>query len=356
MTSMRLNWANEKRDKTETDLPSVSVIIPVYNGEADLPDLLQCLQRQTYPPDRVEFILVDNGSRDRTSEILHQFQTQPISFHHHPHAFTFRWCSETKVQSAYAARNTGIRAAKGEILGFTDADCRPQPDWLLQLIQPFRQPSVGIVAGEIQALPGQSRLEKYAEQQQTLAAKHTLAHPFCPYGQTANLAVRQQILQQIGLFRPYLTTGGDADLCWRILRSTSWTIAFAETAVVHHRHRSTWTELYRQWHRYGCSHRYLHQLHGIELAPVPTRRDYFYRWSRWLLKEIPTALAQLGTPPPQTSLFNVMMDTPIDLFCMRARAIGQQQATLTEQARQIEWLQKDRSEPGNLGRRIGGLT
>ncbi|MEG3876061.1 glycosyltransferase, partial [Microcoleus sp. herbarium19] len=50
--------------------PEVSVVVPVYNGEADLPDLIECLRSQTYPPDRVEYLLVDNNSRDRTSAIL----------------------------------------------------------------------------------------------------------------------------------------------------------------------------------------------------------------------------------------------------------------------------------------------
>jgi glycosyltransferase involved in cell wall biosynthesis len=41
-------------------LPEVSVVVPIYNGEADLPDLIECLRSQTYPPDSVEYLLVDN--------------------------------------------------------------------------------------------------------------------------------------------------------------------------------------------------------------------------------------------------------------------------------------------------------
>jgi Glycosyltransferases involved in cell wall biogenesis len=51
-------------------LPEVSVVVPIYNGEADLPDLIECLRSQTYAPNKVEYLLVDNKSGDRTSAIL----------------------------------------------------------------------------------------------------------------------------------------------------------------------------------------------------------------------------------------------------------------------------------------------
>ncbi|NEQ22022.1 MAG: glycosyltransferase, partial [Microcoleus sp. SIO2G3] len=54
----------------QKDLPKTTVIVPVYNGEADVPDLIKCLKAQTYPVDRVEYLLVDNASSDRTSLLL----------------------------------------------------------------------------------------------------------------------------------------------------------------------------------------------------------------------------------------------------------------------------------------------
>ncbi|HEY9631111.1 MAG TPA: glycosyltransferase [Coleofasciculaceae cyanobacterium] len=307
---------------------SVSVIIPIYNGAADLPDLLDCLQHQTFPGDRVEYCLVDNGSHDQTAAIIHAAQASP-------HPFTLRYLSETNIQSSYAARNTGIRAAQGSILAFTDADCRPQPQWLSALIAPFTDPQVGLVAGEITAFPGSSLLEHYADRHAVLSQKHTLAHPFCSYGQTANLALRRQILEQVGLFRPYLTTGGDADLCWRILQQTDWQIQLAAEATVQHRHRTTLTELRSQWQRYGRSNRYLHQLHGVSLTRAMTVRDYLYRSGRWLLKEIPRAIASGARGG---ALIDAIADTPLDLLCSQARDQGQRQALLPTAAADIARL------------------
>lgn len=311
-------------------LPQVSVIIPVYNGADDLPDLLQSLQAQTYPADRVEYLIVDNASRDRTRELLQaavlEWQQQGLQLH---------CLSETQIQSSYAARNTGIRAATGEILAFTDADCRPDPHWLEQLVQPFTNPAIGIVAGEILALPGHTLLEQHAEREGTLSQKHTLAHPFYPYGQTANLAIRRSALTEAGLFRAHLTTGGDADLCWRIQQTQHWQIYFAESATIKHRHRSTWQELQSQWRRYGRSNRYLHELHGVALMRDFKRKEYVYRWSRWFLKELP--LASLQAIAGKAGLVDLVA-TPIGLLCNQARSTGQREAQLPEAARQIEWL------------------
>ncbi|MGH1394414.1 MAG: glycosyltransferase [Trichormus sp.] len=310
-------------------LPMVSVVVPIYNGEADLPDLINCLVSQTYPKDRVEYLLVDNNSSDRTLSYLKTTAANsPITIH--------PW-SENKIQSSYAARNTGIRAAVGEIVAFTDADCRPQPQWLESLIQPFVNQDVVIVAGEITALPGKTFLEQHAERQETLSQKHTLAHPFCPYGQTANLAIRRSVFSKSGLFRPHLSTGGDADICWRILQQKLGRLEFAPTAIVQHRHRSTFEELASQWRRYGRSNRYLHELHGVALMPDIKPQDMSYRLLRWLLKELPRdtikAIARQGK---LIDLFN----TPIGLFTAKARAAGQRDAQLPEQAKTIEWLEK----------------
>lgn len=310
----------------------VSVIVPIYNGEADLPDLVQCLRQQTYPPERVEYCFVDNQSNDRTWDMLQSYRLESGLLQYQP-------LQETAIQSSYAARNTGIRAATGKILAFTDADCRPLPNWLEHLVQPFRQVAIGIVAGEIVALPGTSLLERYAARHHTLSQQHALNHPFRPYGQTANLAIRRTVLQQTGLFRPYLSTGGDADLCWRVLGCGGWQLAFANQAIVQHRHRSTLTALYHQWRRYGCSNQYLHELHGVSLMPAMTHREYLHRWGRWLLKEIPMALLHhtrfQNDRSDCSALVDAWLDTPLELLCRHARLQGQQQANLPTAAQEI---------------------
>lgn len=308
-------------------LPMVSVVVPIYNGETDLPELINCLLSQTYPKDRVEYLLVDNNSSDRTLSILKtSAENCPITIHP---------LSENQIQSSYAARNTGIRAAVGEIIVFTDADCRPQPQWLDALIQPFVNSEVVIVPGEILALLGTTLLELHADREETLSQKHTLDHPFRPYGQTANLAIRRIALEKAGLFRPYLTTGGDADICWRILGENIGRLEFAANAIVGHRHRATLKELQSQWRRYGRSNRYLHELHGVDLMRDLTPKECGYRLGRWLLKEVPRDIKKAIAG--QATLVD-LLNTPIGLFTARARTAGQRNAKLPENAKIIDRL------------------
>jgi len=316
---------------------SVSVIIPIYNGIQDLPDLETCLLAQTFPAEQVEFLLVDNDSQDDTLARLWDFSDRAQR-----QGVTIRPLTEAAIQSSYAARNRGIRAAQGNILVFTDADCRPEPTWLTRMVQPFETETVGLVVGEINALPGDSWLEQFAERREILSQKFTIAHAFYPYGQTANLAVRKRALQKSGLFRPYLTTGGDADLCWRIQITGDWTVYFAQDAIIRHRHRSTLKELGSQWRRYGRSNRYLHELFDVPLQQESPRFHVANRLTRWLLKGLPVAAwRSLRGQAPAIE----MVGPPLDLFCGRSRDQGQRTAKLPTAARDIEWLDNSAVQP-----------
>ena len=148
--------------------PQVSVVIPIYNGEADLPDLINALKSQSYPCDRVEYLLISNNSCDRTEEILNLAAADSI----HNHGIKIVALTENTIQSSYAARNQGIKASTGEIVIFTDADCRPLSNWIEEMVAGFVDLKVGIVVGELVALPGESFLERYAERYGVMSQKY----------------------------------------------------------------------------------------------------------------------------------------------------------------------------------------
>ena len=316
----------------QTFFPRVSVIVPIYNGEADLPDLISCLRAQTYPRDRVEYLLVDNASRDRTAAIVQAAAQDAKS-----QGLAIRYLSENQIQSSYAARNAGVRASTGQIIAFTDVDCRPHQDWLSALVQPFVDLTIGLVGGAIVALPGKTLMEKYAERKNILSHQWCLlSNSFLPYAQTANLAIRRQALETIGLFRPYLTSGGDVDICWRMQRQSCWRLHCAEQAIVQHRHRTTLLGLLSQWRRYGRSHQYLYELYGVELAKDRWNlKNYLHRWKSWLLSELPRTSVKVIF---RQATFLDLLITPIDIFTFQARITGRREAKLSEQAEKIEWL------------------
>src|SRR3954449_6081089 len=101
--------------------PRVSVIVCAYNAADTLEDNLRSLELLTYPD--YEIILVNDGSKDRTSEIGHRFAKVRVI--------------DTPNAGLSAARNVGLAEATGEIVAYTDADTRVDRDWLTFLVQPF---------------------------------------------------------------------------------------------------------------------------------------------------------------------------------------------------------------------------
>jgi glycosyltransferase involved in cell wall biosynthesis len=110
-------------DSIMSNPPMVSVVIPSYNRKDDLRETLQSLARQTYPSDRFEIIVVDDGSTDGTQEITKE--TFP---------FRLRYLRQSNKGDA-AARNVGAQQSNADILVFLDDDILVEPDYLTCLIQ-----------------------------------------------------------------------------------------------------------------------------------------------------------------------------------------------------------------------------
>src|ERR1039458_4437314 len=123
--------------------PRVSVVVATYNGERTLKACLDSLERLNYP--NYEVILVDDGSDDTTRQIAFA----------HPNVRYFR---HEKNLGLSVARNTGIAASTGEIIAFTDSDCRADEDWLYYLVGGLLQSSFAGIGGP-NLLPPEDSLE-----------------------------------------------------------------------------------------------------------------------------------------------------------------------------------------------------
>ena len=119
----------------------VSVIIPTYHRKEWLREALNSLARQTYPSDRFEVIVVDDGSTDRTQEIA--ALTLP---------FTLRYFWQSNQGDA-SARNLGARQSRAEILVFLDDDIVVEPDYLTYLIRAHDGHQNRIVVGTMNLWP-----------------------------------------------------------------------------------------------------------------------------------------------------------------------------------------------------------
>ncbi len=216
--------------------PKVSVVVASYNGARTLRTCLESLQRLNYT--NYEVILVDDGSTDETELIAKNF----------PYA---RYIRHQANQGLSVARNTGIQAATGEIVAFTDSDCRADEDWLYYLVgdllnsrfvgiggHNFLPLEDGWVASAVMMSPGGPAHVMLTDR----IAEHI---PGC------NMAFYKWALDEIGGFDPiFRAAGDDVDICWR-LQQRGYRIGFSPAGFVWHYRRSNVRAYLKQQHGYG---------------------------------------------------------------------------------------------------------
>ncbi len=208
----------------------MSVVVPVRNAEDTIAACLTSLLAGDYPVERRELIVVDNGSTDRTAEIVRSFGVR---------------CLHEPRRGVSHARNRGIDAARGAVIAFIDGDCLAGPTWISEIARPFEDPTVGCVAGELQhgdpGTPAQRQATRMLGHWQRFA---TGSEP--PYAITANAAFRREVFDQIGPFDPRMPRAQDVEIGLRFNRRSPLRLVYSAEAVVHHRHRPTQLGFLRQ--------------------------------------------------------------------------------------------------------------
>ena len=115
--------------------PFVSVLVAARNEVETLPDCLQALSVQDYPAERYEVIVIDDHSSDGTCDVAVPFGVRCIP------------ADEAGLAGKAGALHSGIKAARGEIIAITDADCRPPSWWLRRLCDQLQDGRSGVVCG-----------------------------------------------------------------------------------------------------------------------------------------------------------------------------------------------------------------
>lgn len=133
----RSRWRLRPVLKAST-LPSISVVMAVHNEAEVLPRKLKNLRELDYPAGQVEIVVVSDGSKDSTEEILKNQESERL-----------RAIVCPGHEGKALALNRGVQAARGEIVIFTDARQMIEPQAIRYLISNFADPSVGCVSGEL---------------------------------------------------------------------------------------------------------------------------------------------------------------------------------------------------------------
>ncbi len=205
--------------------PAASVIIPAYNAAATLAACLDALLAQRLPAAMppLEILVVDDGSRDATPEIVARY------------APAVRLIRQANAGPG-AARNTGIAAACAPLVLFTDADCAPDPDWAVTLIAGLASPVVGVKGA-------------YRTHQRSLVARFVQLEYEDKYDRMARLpridfidtyaaGYRRAVIVGLGGFNPALRYNEDQDLSYRVAEAGG-EMRFVPTARVYHQHAAT---------------------------------------------------------------------------------------------------------------------
>ena len=191
------------RERNHDQQPFISVVIPVWNSPDMIAKCLAAIAAQTYPRDRFEVLVVDNGSTDETADVAR--------------SFPFVTVLSEPIASSYRARNLGLRSARGDYVAFTDADCVPDPQWLAAAARAGGQhPHAGVLGGHIALFradaTGSAACEKYEYAFAFDQAKNA-SHGVCV---TANWMSPRKTLLEFGGFEEHLHSAADWNLCRRI--------------------------------------------------------------------------------------------------------------------------------------------
>jgi GT2 family glycosyltransferase len=149
-------------------------------------------------------------------------------------------------------RNAGVRAARGETIVFTDAGCRPEPDWLTRLVHPLRHDEQ-VTAGLALTACGEDGL--YGRAAELARASRYLAE--CP---TINLAFRREAFDAVGGFDERFAYGSDVDFSWRLV-DAGYRIRSVPEAVVRRSDWGTWRRQLRRSFAYGRARARLYRKH-----------------------------------------------------------------------------------------------
>lgn len=236
-----LEWSP---DRDPSHRPPTSIVVTVRNAKDELRGCLDAIADLEYPS--YEVVVVDDGSTDGT----------PAAARSHPLAAVDRLRvvevgSPGSPLGIGASRNRGVEAASYDVIAFTDADCRPRPNWLAELVPCTAVHDV--VGGRVRPR-GDAAVDIYEGINASLdmGAHAGKVDPdgATPYLPTANLVGRRGVFETIPF--PDRNVAEDVEVCWRAI-DADYDVVYAAEGVVEHRYRNRPTTFAKRRATYAAS-------------------------------------------------------------------------------------------------------
>ncbi|MBR8831090.1 MAG: hypothetical protein N5P05_003797 [Chroococcopsis gigantea SAG 12.99] len=226
-------------------IPVVSVIVPVYNGEKTIQACIESILQSNYPRRDFELIVVNNASTDKTGSILERYRDTIVILY------------ESK-RGPSAARNKGIKNAKGEYIALTDADCFVDYNWLSNIVLPLHDREIGIVGGQNLSKNPHNKIELFGEMIHDHFQAINVYKP--PYVITMNWASRSSVLKEYNFFDENLLRCEDVDLAFRIFQA-GYKFFYQPKAIVSHHNEENFLGLFKEGFSHGFYSPLIYQKH-----------------------------------------------------------------------------------------------
>jgi glycosyltransferase involved in cell wall biosynthesis len=240
--------------------------VPFLNEERWLPACLEALDAQTLDRSLFELIFVDNGSTDRSMEIVTAHGG--VQLLHEPQ------------RDPYLARNRGIAAACARHIVFLDADCFPAPDWLAELRAEVALSPAAIVLGYVAHPANASIFSRCYEEYHDAKLVHLISSRLTRhyFGHAGNMVVRSDLFRELGLFHA-MPIAGDTEIIHRSLaRRPDTELRYARRARVVHAEMRGIGDCMSKWYDTGRHANGASQQSRFRLLPLVERWRALRLW------------------------------------------------------------------------------
>ncbi|BBL80594.1 hypothetical protein RxyAA322_24480 [Rubrobacter xylanophilus] len=222
--------------------PSVTVVVPARGRPRETRACVASLLALDYPRDLLEVLVVDDASEPPLARALAGLPVRVLRLE--------------RRAGPSAARNLGLREARGEVVAFTDNDCEVSPGWLRALVAPLCEPGVEVVGGRVLSPRPEGALGAFEAVRSPLdmgpSGGRVGLEEAVSYLPSCNLAADRRALLKLGGFDEGMELGEDVDLVWRAVRA-GLGVRYEPSARVVHRHRTRLGAFLRRRADYGSS-------------------------------------------------------------------------------------------------------